>query len=254
MVTKHSNGTLNLWQLTFAFKTKFTQVLSIGHVSRASGHRFRVNDITCHPVLPLLVSTSHHNLPDSTEAKSPMSPFEQPLAGSGVGGGAGGAATGGGGGTSTSSTSSDKDVFTPTGFCSELILWRVDSVGPLCHSGGVSELARINSPEIYAFSNVAWIPTLLPSTTLGSYSNSPSACFVASDGENLRVYQAVIDARTLLAEISCSENLNTLHKSHSLSSMISNASSTLKAQRSALHDKLKVVSQQSTARPGSGQQ
>ncbi|EDW66250.2 dmX-like protein 2 [Drosophila virilis] len=245
MVTKHSNGTLNLWQLTFAFKTKFTQVLSIGHVSRASGHRFRVNDITCHPVLPLLVSTSHHNLPDTTEAKSPMSPFEQPLAG--------GSAPSGGvasGSSSAGTPSGDKDIFTPTGFCSELILWRVDSVGPLCHSGGVSELARINSPEISAFSNVAWIPTLLPSTTLGSYSNSPSACFVASDGENLRVYQAVIDARTLLAEISCSENLNTLQKSHSLSSMISNASSTLKAQRSALHDKLKVVSQQSTARPG----
>lgn len=242
MVTKHSNGTLNLWQLTFAFKTKFTQVLSIGHVSRASGHRFRVNDITCHPVLPLLVSTSHHNLPDS-EAKSPMSLFEQPLSG--------GLPSGGGTGAGPSvGSNGDKDVFTPTGFCSELILWRVDSVGPLCHSGGVSELARINSPEISAFSNVAWIPTLLPSTTLGSYSNSPSACFVASDGENLRVYQAVIDARTLLAEISCSENLNTLHKSHSLSSMISNASSTMRAQRSALHDKLKVVSQQSTARPG----
>lgn len=26
MVTKHSNGTLNLWQLTFADKTKFSQV------------------------------------------------------------------------------------------------------------------------------------------------------------------------------------------------------------------------------------
>ncbi|CAH1397585.1 unnamed protein product [Nezara viridula] len=116
MVTKHSNGTLNLWQLTFAEKTKFSQ-----------------------------------------------------------------------------------------GFCSELILWRVDAVGPLSKSGGVSELARINSPQISAFSNVAWIPTLLPSTTLGNLSNSPSACFVASDGESLRVYQAVIDARTLLAEVSSSE-------------------------------------------------
>lgn len=48
------------------------------------------------------------------------------------------------------------------GFCSELILWRVDAVGPLSKSGGVSELARINSLEISAFSNVAWIPTLLP--------------------------------------------------------------------------------------------
>lgn len=58
------SGTLNLWQLQFADKSKFSQVLSIGHSSRASGHRFRVNDITCHPVLPLLLTTSHHNLPD----------------------------------------------------------------------------------------------------------------------------------------------------------------------------------------------
>jgi hypothetical protein len=64
MVSKHSNGTLNLWQLTFADHTKFSQVLSIGHSSRASGHRFRVNDITCHPVLPLLLTTSHHNITD----------------------------------------------------------------------------------------------------------------------------------------------------------------------------------------------
>lgn len=64
MVSKHNNGTLNLWQLTFSEKSKFSQVLSISHASRASGHRFRVNDITCHPVLPLLLTTSHHNIPD----------------------------------------------------------------------------------------------------------------------------------------------------------------------------------------------
>ena len=80
-------------------------------------------------------------------------------------------------------------------FCSELILWRVDPVGPLSKSGGITELARINSQEISAFSDVAWIPTLLPSSTLGPASNSPSACFVASDGHSLRIYQAVIDAR-----------------------------------------------------------
>lgn len=48
------------------------------------------------------------------------------------------------------------------------------------------------------------------STTLGNLSNSPSACFVASDGESLRVYQAVIDARTLLAEVSSSERRSRL--------------------------------------------
>lgn len=222
MVTKHSNGTLNLWQLTFADKTKFTQVLSIGHVSRASGHRFRVNDITCHPVLPLLLTTSHHNIPDAMPANAPYTP-------------------------NSFSPNKEKDVCVPSGFCSELILWRVDPVGPLSQSGGVSELARINSLEISAFSNVAWIPTLLPSTTLGSLSNSPSACFVASDGECLRVYQAVIDARTLLAEVSSSER-----KTRMMDSMISlsECSSENGAPSAPWHTKIKIVSQQSTARPG----
>ncbi|KAI5722725.1 hypothetical protein M8J76_012674 [Diaphorina citri] len=216
LVTKHSNGTLNLWQLTFADKTKFSQVLSIGHASRASGHRFRVNDITCHPVLPLLLTTSHHNLPEST---TPQVPTQSII------------------------------PVTPTGFCSELILWRVDAVGPLSKSGGVSELARINSPHISAFSNVAWIPTLLPSTTLGSLSNSPSACFVASDGQGLRVYQAaVIDARTLLAEISSSERRSRI--TGSLVSLSTDISSDDGAKHPSLHDRIKIVSQQSTARPG----
>lgn len=34
------------------------------------------------------------------------------------------------------------------------------------------------------------------------YCNSASACFVASDGKNLRLYQAVVDARKLLDELS----------------------------------------------------
>lgn len=215
-------GTLNLWQLTFAYKTKFTQVLSIGHVCRASGHRFRVNDITCHPVLPLLVTTSHHNISESENAMTPQEKLKHFY----------------------------KDIFAPTGFCSELILWRVDAVGPLSHSGGISELARINSPEISAFSNVAWIPTLLPSTTLGSYSNSPSACFVASDGENLRVYQAVIDARNLLAEISSSEMLSKKVDNGSMNSSNSDMSSDNPFRHHSIHDKIKIVSQQSTARPG----
>lgn len=228
MVSKHENGTLNLWQLTFADKTKFSQVLSIGHACRASGHRFRVNDITCHPVLPLLVTTSHHNvaLPDFPNVDQQHNEAES---------------------IETIINKEDKDIMSPTGFCSELILWRVDAVGPLSKSGGVSELARINSPEISAFSNVAWIPTLLPSTTLGNLSNSPSACFVASDGESLRVYQAVIDARTLLAEVSISERRSRMMDSMaSLSTDISSDDGI----RHSIHDRIKIVSQQSTARPG----
>ena len=96
------------------------------------------------------------------------------------------------------------------GYCSELILWKVETVGPLGESGGVTELARINSPQMSAFASVAWIPTVLPryivqysqlihvvlmyhilnsSSSLGGFSNSASACFVASDGFSLRIYQ-----------------------------------------------------------------
>ena len=62
MISKHTNGTLNLWNVMFTDKSKFTNLLNIRHKSRASGHRFRVNDIACHPVLPLLLTTSHHNV------------------------------------------------------------------------------------------------------------------------------------------------------------------------------------------------
>ncbi|KAL1506470.1 hypothetical protein ABEB36_005832 [Hypothenemus hampei] len=204
LVTKHDNGTLNLWHLTFADESKFAHVLSIGHRSRASGHRFRVNDIACHPVLPLLLTTSHHNIVDQTKTDKKSNEF-----------------------------------------CSELILWKVDAVGPLSKSGGICELARISSPEPSAFSNVAWIPTLLPSSILGNLSNSPSACFVASDGQCLRVYQAVIDARTLLADLSRKE---TRHKQndHDMSD-ISDMSS---FNEDALLDNINIVSQQSTSKPG----
>lgn len=42
--------------------------------------------------------------------------------------------------------------------------------------------------------------------SVGTYCNSASACFVASDGKNLRLYQAVVDARKLLDELSDPES------------------------------------------------
>ncbi|GFY48442.1 dmX-like protein 2 [Trichonephila inaurata madagascariensis] len=225
MLTKHSNGSLNLWHVSFADTSQYTQVLSIGHFTRVCGHRFRINDITCHPVLPLLLTTSHHNLPGRNQNNS---------------------------GASSPSVPNSPCCCVPpsfglqSGFCSELILWKVDPVGPLSKSGGVTELARINSLETAAFANVAWIPTLLPSTTQGSISNSPSACFVASDGHQLRIYQAVIDARTLLAEISSSSRRN---NSQDMSQSTS-TSSGLGYKHSTLQDTFRIVSEQSTSRPG----
>ncbi|NXG25929.1 DMXL1 protein, partial [Grallaria varia] len=213
MISKHADGSLNQWLVSFAEESAFSTVLSISHKSRYCGHRFHLNDLACHSVLPLLLTTSHHNAlvsPDAENAiqandslKSQESSVRLQSRGN------------------ANVTSQD-----PNAVYSELILWRVDPVGPLSFSGGVSELARINSLHVSAFSNVAWLPTLIPSYCLGTYCNSPSACFVASDGQHLRLYQAVIDAKKLLCELSNPE----------ISKYVGEV--------------FNIISQQSTARPG----
>ncbi|XP_056021522.1 dmX-like protein 2 isoform X2 [Ostrea edulis] len=228
LISKHINGSLNQWQISFSDQSKFSTVVSVAHATRACGHRFRTNSATCHPVLPLLLSTSHHNLPKELNSQS-MNYFDGQKM------------------QRSSSKESEEDMKHGVGgveFCSELILWRVDPVGPLSKSGGIVELARINSPELAAFSDVAWVPTLLPSSTLGSYSNSPSALFVASDGNCLRMFQAVIDARTLLLEVGA-------QKRETAMSFSSNTSSGYSFEPQKPPGELfNIVSLQSSARPG----
>ncbi|KAM9368029.1 dmX-like protein 1 [Phaethornis superciliosus] len=213
MISKHADGSLNQWLVSFAEESAFSTVLSISHKSRYCGHRFHLNDLACHSVLPLLLTTSHHNAlisPDvenTKQANESLESQESPVRLQSRG--------------NANVTSQD-----PSAVYSELILWRVDPVGPLSFSGGVSELARINSLRVSAFSNVAWLPTLIPSYCLGTYCNSPSACFVASDGQHLRLYQAVIDAKKLLCELSNPE----------ISKYVGEV--------------FNIISQQSTARPG----
>ncbi|XP_066499855.1 dmX-like protein 1 isoform X2 [Hoplias malabaricus] len=210
MISKHADGSLNQWAVSFAEGSAFSTVLSVSHKSRYCGHRFHLNDLACHSLLPLLLTTSHHNALRTPETESILTQSLPGLASSG-----------------RKSWSSPGPVSQdPNAIYSELILWRVDPVGPLSFSGGVSELARINSLHSSAFSNVAWLPTLIPSTCLGVYGNSPSACFVASDGQSLRLYQAVIEAKKLLSELSNPE----------ISKCVGEV--------------FNIISQQSTARPG----
>nr|XP_044990389.1 dmX-like protein 1 isoform X2 [Jaculus jaculus] len=213
MISKHADGSLNQWLVSFAEESAFSTVLSISHKSRYCGHRFHLNDLACHSVLPLLLTTSHHNAlrtPDVDNQKQPhdtVNTEECSL-------------------IQQNKSTTDQAFQDPNAVYSELILWRVDPVGPLSFSGGVSELARINSLHVSAFSNVAWLPTLIPSYCLGAYCNSPSACFVASDGQYLRLYEAVIDAKKLLCELSNPD----------ISKYVGEV--------------FNIVSQQSTARPG----
>lgn len=157
MISTHSDGSLNQWAVSFAEESAFSTVLSVSHKSRYCGHRFHLNDLACHSLLPLLLTTSHHNAlrtPDVDSVPAPSTTLSQPL---------------GGGPSRVSLGAVSQD---PNAIYSELILWRVDPVGPLSFSGGVSELARINSLHSSAFSNVAWLPTLIPSNCLGKEGDS----------------------------------------------------------------------------------
>ncbi|XP_048383976.2 dmX-like protein 1 isoform X5 [Stegostoma tigrinum] len=216
MISKHADGSLNQWAVSFAEESAFSTVLGVSHKSRYCGHRFHLNDLACHSVLPLLLTTSYHNAirtPDDGNLHNESRNFQTSQCHS-------------------SMSRNKRDIGTAAAFqdsnaiYSELILWRVDPVGPLSYSGGVSELARIHSLHVSAFSNVAWLPTLIPSYCLGAYCNSPSACFVASDGHYLRLYQAVIDAKKILSELSNPEIAR------------------------FVGEVFNIVSQQSTARPG----
>lgn len=163
MISKHSDGSLNQWAVSFAEDSAFSTVLSVSHKSRYCGHRFHLNDLACHSLLPLLLTTSHHNALKTPEvdiirAQDTLFPsfFD-----------------------STSQPNRSIQVSQdPNAIYSELILWRVDPVGPLSLSGGVSELARINSLHASAFANVAWLPTLIPSSCLGE------TLFCFKTGEN----------------------------------------------------------------------
>ncbi|XP_053573444.1 dmX-like protein 2 isoform X1 [Bombina bombina] len=220
MVSKHIDGSLNQWAVTFADKSAFTNVLTVSHKFRYCGHRFHLNDLACHSVLPLLLTSSHHNVLSTPDSISPWNSYHtltDPLNPMNNLKGFPG---------QHFKNAATQTFHDPNAIYSELILWRVDPIGPLSYSGGVSELARINSLRTAAFCNVAWLPTLIPSYCLGTYCNSASACFVASDGTNLRLYQAVVDARKLLDELSDPESSR------------------------LIGEVFNIVSQQSTARPG----
>ncbi len=164
MVSKHSNGTLNLWKLQFQDNSKYQSLINVSHMSRVCGHRFRVKDITSHPILPFLLTNSMNEIDHQTmecnvekelfSCNSTASNFSQ--------------------------LSGDHDLLEKR-FQKGLIIWGVESIGPLSKSGGIYELARIDSSKANAFENIAWFPCFLPSSTLGNLSSSPSTLFATTD-------------------------------------------------------------------------
>lgn len=103
---------------------------------------------------------------------------------------------GSGTGTNSSSKQDLKEVQSSP-FCVDLwqhshkslIIWGVEPIGPLSKTGGIYELARIDSPKRNAFENIAWFPCFLPSFTLGNSSSSPSTLFASTDADQITIYQ-----------------------------------------------------------------
>ncbi|KJH47114.1 hypothetical protein DICVIV_06822 [Dictyocaulus viviparus] len=209
VLTNHENGSLNLWHMAIDDNSNFSTILSITHMSRMCGHRFQINQIVAHPVLPLLLTTSQFRASETTQ-----------------------------------NTYFPIDYKQERSALSEVILWKIAPVGPLCKSGGVQELARVASPFRTGFDCLGWIPVILPSCTLGTVCNSSSSCFIASDGRNLIIYQAVVDAQGLLSEIYNSTRRREFSSDETLST------SQLKHPEVGLLQQFNVVSTQSTAKPG----
>ena len=61
MITKHTNGTLNLWSLTFYEQQKFQSLTYVTHTARMCGHHFPIRHIVCHPIVPLVLTSSYYD-------------------------------------------------------------------------------------------------------------------------------------------------------------------------------------------------
>ena len=194
MVSTHKDGALNHWQLAFADSSSFSTVVSVSHIARRCGHRFPITNILSHPELPLLLSTSSHEIEAKFTSRSRDALNRR-----------------------CDDDDVDDDAPSHKVYCSELIVWRVESVSPLRQSGGVSELTRVNSSREAAFENIAWVPMLFSHSlisfestkSLPAHAVAPCACFLASDGTCFRFYQVVLDARALQTYISNNSKVRT---------------------------------------------
>lgn len=179
MVSAHADGSLNLWLVTFSESGSFAGIASITHVTRSCGPRFEITQLVSHPVLPLIVGTSLRTGALSPSRKRSKACF----------------------GNENDSKVSDID--------SELILWHTSHISPLSEFKGVTEMARISSPNPCEFSSLAWVPVLYHHSLLSITNNSiellpntPCACFVTASNQGLQLYQIMLEAKGLISNLS----------------------------------------------------
>lgn len=175
LVTAHSDGTLNLWQLTFSDVSNFTGIVSVTHLRRNCGPRFATSLLATHPTLPLVISASQNSGSGSKDTR----------------------------GAKNSTHHCVEEC------ASELMMYRSDLVGPLSQLGGVTETSRISSNDVSNFKNVAWFPHLFEHSLVSLPGPdgtdvlpcTPCVCFVTSSDRGLHMHQVVLDSKTLLSAL-----------------------------------------------------
>ena len=179
LVSAHADGSLNLWLVTFSESGSFAGIASITHVTRSCGPRFEITQLVSHPVLPLIVGTSLR-----PGALSPSRKHSRAYTG-------------------------DEHRSNIADIDSELILWHTSHISPLSEFKGVTEMARISSPNPREFSSLAWVPVLYHHSLLSITNNSiellpntPCACFVTASSSGLQLYQIMLDAKGLISNLS----------------------------------------------------
>lgn len=177
LISAHADGSLNLWLVTFSDTGSFTGITSITHVTRSCGPRFETTKLISHPVLPLVLGTSKR----TNDICYHRHEIE---------------------------TTNIADIE------SELILWHTKHVSPLSTFKGVTEMARISSPNPLAFSSIAWVPALYQHSLLSITNNEiellpdgPCTCFVVASNSGIELYQVLLDAKNLLSNLAYQNSL-----------------------------------------------
>ncbi|CAI4224874.1 unnamed protein product [Auanema sp. JU1783] len=63
LLSSHDNGSLNLWDLKLDQDSNFSGVLNVSHLARMCGHKNDIRKILPHPILPLVITSSHNEVP-----------------------------------------------------------------------------------------------------------------------------------------------------------------------------------------------
>ncbi|TPP65647.1 hypothetical protein FGIG_08962 [Fasciola gigantica] len=221
VVTRHANGSLRYWRMDVSESSHFQWIVSVNGSARLSGHRFRTEAIVSHPLLPLVLTTSHYKSaenvfhsrdPQTSENHSelilwsvgPVGPLTSSASGPLTGLNCSHCTHECGKNNSTVQFSSSEPV--------DANVVNLFTHGGCSFQGGLFEVARIDVSHSSSahtwFNDLAWFPCLL-TTSVTPY---PVALFVGSvtsgpdEIDQLGCFLAFTDAgNSLFRTVQCQE-------------------------------------------------